>query len=73
MKPGDLVRFKQGRWGRLLSGKIGLVINVRTLNEFERNVRVVDQDQESFAIDTLVDGRIWRGMTMSTESMEAIE
>lgn len=73
MKPGDLVCFKQGCWGRLLSGKIGLVINVRTLNEFERNVRVVDQDQESFAIDTLVDGRIWRGMTMSTESMEAIE
>ena len=63
MKPGDLVRFKQGRWGRLLSGKIGLVINVRAL----RN------DQESFAIDALVNGKIWCGMTWNVESMEVIE
>ena len=73
MKPGDLVCFKQGCWGRLLSGKIGLVINVRTLDEFERNTRVVDQDQESFAIDVLVDGKIWGGITWSAESMEVIE
>ena len=63
MKPGDLVRFKQGRWGRLLPGKIGLVINVRAL----RN------DQESFAIDALVDGRIWAGIMWSAEDMEAIK
>lgn len=76
MKPGDLVRFKQGRWGVLLSGKIGLIINVRTLHYNDHALRAVvgiRNNQESFAIDALVNGRIWAGIMWSAEDMEAIK
>lgn len=49
MKPGDLVKFSdRGRWNESLSGKVGLVIDVRQIGG-------------ATIFDAVVDNKLWEG------------